>query len=186
MLFDFEIEVFFPKHSFVVSNSFTDFGFLFSSRDHLWNLSIHRSREHNNSIAKFLYKFKINSWTTIIVSFELGSSYEFDKVPVSRIVFRKKNDLIYFIIFITIGSSFFRKKKLNTDNRFHSLLYTRLIKLKRSIHISSIRYGNCFLSEFFCSFNEFFRGSQGFLKCIMCMCVKVNKRHKEKGSGGLL
>lgn len=125
----------------------------------------------------FFQYFEINTWTPIIISLFLGKCDELDQVFISIEIFRKKDYFEYFIIFITIGSSFFRELELDSDDRLDPLSSTCLIELKSSIHIPSIRDRNSRLSKLSGSLGETFWSRECSLEGIMSVCMKMDKRH---------
>ena len=125
----------------------------------------------------FLKKLKINTWSTIIITLQLGTCNKINKILISRIVHCQKNYLVYLIILISIWSSFFRKLEFHSNNWFDSLMNTGLIKFKSTIHITSICNSNSWLSELLSSFGKTPWISECLLKCIMRMCMKMDERH---------
>jgi hypothetical protein len=105
----------------------------------------------------------------------LGLRDELDEIFISSVAHCKEHDLIYFIIFITIGSSFFRELELDTDDGLDLMFDTRLIELERSIHITNIRDCDSSLTEFLSSFYESLRISECLLESIVSMSMQVNE-----------
>ena len=146
----------------------------------LRNLPIHWSWEGYDVFMIFFKEFKINTRTTIVVSFQLWSGNKVNKIFISFVVYCEKYYFIEFIILISIGSSFFWKLKFHSHYRLNLLIYTGFVEFKCTIHISCIgdSYGSLF--KFFCSFCESFGITESLLKCVVRMCVKMNKWHSQE------
>ena len=102
MFFDFEKVIFFPEEASIVLYSFADFRFLFSSDDHLSDLTIEWSWESDDIGVISFEEFEIDSRTTIVVSLNLWESHEFDKISISYNIFREENNFEELIILILI------------------------------------------------------------------------------------
>ena len=96
---------------------------------------------------------------------------------VSIDIFRKKYNLVEFIVLILIGSSLLGYLKFYSYNRFDIMLDTWLIELKCPVHIASISDSNCWLSEFFCSLCESLRITECLLEGVVSMCMEMDKWH---------
>ena len=170
----------FSKNTLIVFDAFTESLLIPSGDDHLSDLPIHGAWECDDITRISFEKVKINPRTTIVVSFELWESDELDEVPIARMILRKEDDLIEFIVFLTIGSSLFRDRELDSDDGLHSMFSTGLIEFESSIEIPCIRDGNGGLTEFDGSFRELHRISECPLESIVCMGMEMDEWHKKK------
>ena len=105
----------------------------------------------------------------------MGLGDELDQVFVSSVVAGEEDDLIYLIVLISIGSSFFGQLELHSDDWLDRVLDTRLIELERPIHIARIRDGNSGLTEFLGPFDESLRISECLLERIVSMSMQVDE-----------
>lgn len=126
----------------------------------------------------FFEDIEVDTCSAIVVALTVSKSDELDEIFISDEIFRKEDDLIYLIIFITIRSSFFRELELDSDDGLYPLSTTCLIELESSIHIPSIRDRYSRLTELFRTLSETFWSSESFLESIVSMRMKVDKRHE--------
>ena len=105
----------------------------------------------------------------------MGLGDELDQVFVSSVVAGEEDNLIYLIVLVSVGSSFFGQLELDSDDRLDLMLDTRFIELERPIHITRIRDGDSGLTEFLGSFDESLRISECLLEGIVSMGMQMDE-----------
>ena len=124
-------------------------------------------------------KLEVDAWSTRYISFQLGFGNEVYEIFISIEIFRKKHDLIEFIIFITVLSSFFREGELDSDNRLDSFFFTGFIELESTIHIPSISNRDGSLPELFRALRESEWITESSLESIVSVRMEMDERHGE-------
>jgi hypothetical protein len=104
---ELEIVPILAEYSYIVLDPLTEIIISFARDDMLRYLTIHRSRECDDICTILLEQSKVDPRSPIVVSLELRYRNEFDEILVSIIVASEEDDLIYLIILVSIGSSFF-------------------------------------------------------------------------------
>lgn len=95
------------KYPNIVLDPLTDICVSFARDDMLGYLAIHRSRECDDICTVLLEESKVDTRSPIVVSLELRYRDEFYQILVPIIIASEEDYLIYLIVFISIGSSFF-------------------------------------------------------------------------------
>ena len=90
-------------------------------------------------------------------------------------ILRKQDDLIEFIVLLTIGSSLLGDREFDSDDGLHSMFSTGLIEFEGTIHIACICDSNSGLTEFDGSFRELHRVSECPLESIVCMGMEMDE-----------
>ena len=107
MFLELEIVSIRAKYPNIVLDPLTDICVSFARDDMLRYLAIHRSRECDDICTILLEEGKIKARSPIVISLELRYRDEFYEILVPIIVTSEEDDLIYLIVLISIGSSFF-------------------------------------------------------------------------------
>ena len=108
MLLELEIVSISTKNPNIVFDPLTDISISLARDDMLGYLTIHRSRECDDIHPILFEESKVNSRSPIVVSLELRYRDELDQIFVSSVVLGEEDDLVYLIVLVSIGSSFFR------------------------------------------------------------------------------